>query len=136
MADNLSAIMETIGLERYQELKAGGATEEEIAEAVQRMKTTAEESNVVIFSYTPDFVKPIEDKAGNVIGERICAPLLAEYIRENLRYFFVRDSANSAVRRYVYKKTAAIAYNQTKNSRTLSRHSLEAIIQKSGGQKT
>lgn len=103
MTDNLSTIMETIGLDRYQELKAGGATDEEISEAVQRVKTNAEESNVVIFPYTPDFVKPIKDKSGNVVGERICAPLLADHIRENLHYFFVRDGANSAVRRYVYK---------------------------------
>ena len=96
MADNLSAIMETIGLDRYQELKAGGATDEEISEAVQRVKTNAEERNVVIFPYTPDFVKPIKDKSGNVVGERICAPLLADHIRENLHYFFVRDGANRA----------------------------------------
>lgn len=49
-------------------------------------------------SKRPPFIKIDEKKRENV-----SAPLLAKYIRENLRYLLVRDNSNQALMKYVYE---------------------------------
>ena len=51
----------------------------------------------------PSFIKPVLNKHGEQIGEKISPPLLAQHIRENLHYFFVKDDTLSDIQRYVYK---------------------------------
>lgn len=43
--------------------------------------------------------------------ERICCPLLAKYIRENLHYFFILDHAKNEVIRYVYENGCYSLYS-------------------------
>ena len=50
----------------------------------------------------PTFIEPIY-KNGEMIGEKVIPPLLAQHIRDNLHYFFVKDDALSDIQRYVYK---------------------------------
>lgn len=64
--------------------------------------------NAVVFEdepeeQRPEFMQPtVDKKTGEITGYRVCAPKLAEYIRQNLNYIFVRDSATSDVQRYVF----------------------------------
>lgn len=50
----------------------------------------------------PPFVEPIY-KHGEMVGEKIIPPLLAEYIRNDLNFFCVKDSDFSEVLRFVYR---------------------------------
>ena len=50
----------------------------------------------------PLFIEPIY-KNGEMVGEKVISPLLAQHIRDNLHYFFVKDDALSDIQRYVYK---------------------------------
>ena len=50
----------------------------------------------------PPFVEPVY-KHNEIVGEKIIPPLLAQHIRDNLHYFFVKDDALSDIQRYVYK---------------------------------
>ena len=50
----------------------------------------------------PIFVEPVY-KRGELVGEKISSPLLAEYIRNNLNFFYVKDGDFSEVLRFVYR---------------------------------
>ena len=50
----------------------------------------------------PPFIKPVLNKRGEQIGEKVSPPLLSKYIRNNLHYKFVKDSTSKFVQRYVY----------------------------------
>ena len=49
----------------------------------------------------PIFIEPIY-KRGQIVGEKVIAPLLSKYIRNTLHYIFVKDIASDFVQRYVY----------------------------------
>ena len=50
----------------------------------------------------PPFIEPIY-KQGDLVGEKISSPLLAEYIRNDLNFFYVKDGDFSEVLRFVYR---------------------------------
>ena len=50
----------------------------------------------------PPFIEPIY-KHGDLVGEKISSPLLAEYIRNDLNFFYVKDGDFSEVLRFVYR---------------------------------
>lgn len=50
----------------------------------------------------PPFIEPIY-KHGEMVGEKVIPPLLAEYIRNDLNFFYVKDGDFSEVLRFVYR---------------------------------
>lgn len=51
------------------------------------------------------WIKPIIDKkTGEIKGHRVLPAILAQYIRDNIHYLFVRDSAKQGVQRFFYSK--------------------------------
>ena len=91
--ENLS-ISDAIAKFKYELL---GIDEKEDKKAYAKAMSKAETQD------KPIFIEPILNRSGEQIGEKIIPPLLAQYIRTTLHYFFVKDNAISDIQRYVYK---------------------------------
>lgn len=102
MADLLSIALEVFGAEQVKQLRDQDIPLEEIAEQAQRLKDHKIKNNLISFPYTPEFVVQTKNKNGDITGERICAPLLAQYIRDTNHFVFCRDSVMSMPQRYMY----------------------------------
>lgn len=70
--------------------------------AIERRDDTVEAQPVVVEAESEFMAPYIDKKSGEVVGYRVCPPKLAEHIRQNLDYIFVRNNATSDVQRYVF----------------------------------
>ena len=76
--------------------------EDKRAYAQSMAQKETEESRSSAEQKRPPFIEPVY-KNGEIVGEKVIPPLLAQHIRDNLHYFFVKDDALSDIQRYVYK---------------------------------
>lgn len=106
---DISDIVEIVGTEKAVDLLKRAIIQSN--DYIPMPKSETHQDNGIDVPKFPDYFEK-DEKTGKL---KVNAALLAEYVRKNSNYFFVRNSAFEGVRRYWYDSTTGV-YNMVSDS--------------------